>query len=227
MILSWQSCTHWRKLILWGRLLCTQLRKTCWVSDSCARTDEILSWRHDLRACYFRFLHSVHDGGHVRTEELDSYIHCVNGLGQNADCYMNWHGMDSLIGALGNSHLYRVSQNKCTSIASIIFMRLKAHITLYTHPSVCNFLCVQLLLQFPSKLDLFGTCHNGIQSFQHPVILAPSQFDPYFGHFNTQFFFFFFAKNGRFHPVHFPRHEYWAKKKCVVVNISILFFCSK
>ena len=44
-----QSCTHWRKFkfILRGRLSCTQWRKTRWVPDGRARTDEILSWRHD------------------------------------------------------------------------------------------------------------------------------------------------------------------------------------
>ena len=63
--------------------------------------------------------------GRVRTEELDSYVHCVNGLGQNADCYVNRHGVDSLIGAHGNSHL-SVLQYKCTSVAGILFIRPKA-----------------------------------------------------------------------------------------------------
>ena len=49
--------------------------------------------------------------GRVRTEESDSYVLCVNGLGQNADCYVNRHGVDSLIGAQGNSHLSAL-QNK-------------------------------------------------------------------------------------------------------------------
>ena len=68
--------------------------------------------------------------GRVRTEESDSYVHCVNGLGQNADCYVNRHGVDSLIEALGNSHLSAL-QNKCTSVAGILFIRPKACITLY------------------------------------------------------------------------------------------------
>ena len=118
--------------------------------------------------------------GRVRTEELDSYVHCVNGLGQNSDCYVNRHGVDSLIGAHGNSHL-SVLQNKC--VAGILFIRPKAGITLYTvhqvvRPSVCNFLCAQLL-QFPSELDLFEICHNGTQSFRHLVISTPSQFDTF------------------------------------------------
>ena len=71
--------------------------------------------------------------GRVRTEELDSYVHCVNGLGQNAECYVNWHGVDSLIGAHGNSH-FSVLQNKCTSIAGMLFIRPKARITLYCTP---------------------------------------------------------------------------------------------
>ena len=76
--------------------------------------------------------------GRVRTEESDSYVHCVNGLGQNANCNVNRHGVDSLIGAHGNSHL-SVLQNKCTSVAGILFIPPKARITLYCtpgHPSV-------------------------------------------------------------------------------------------
>ena len=32
----------------------------------------------------------------VRTEETGSYVHCVNGLGQNANWYVNRHGVDRL-----------------------------------------------------------------------------------------------------------------------------------
>ena len=120
--------------------------------------------------------------GRVRTEESDSYVYCVNGLGQNADCYVNWHDVSSLIGAYGNSHL-SVLQNKCTSVAGILFIRPKARITLYctpvVRPSVSNILCAQLLLQFPSEFDLFEICHTGTQSFRHPVISTPSQFDTF------------------------------------------------
>ena len=78
------------------------------------------------------------------------------------------------------------------------FSRPKAPITLYCtpgRPSVCNFLCAQLLLQFPSELDLFEICHNGTQSFQHSVISTPSQFDtfwsfrPIFWSIQPTFFF--------------------------------------
>ena len=170
---------------------------------------------------------------HVRTEESDSYVHCVNGLGQNADSYVNRHGVDSLIGAHGNSHL-SVLQNKCTSVAGILFIRLKARITLYCtsgRPSVCNFLCAQLLLQFPSELVLFQICHNGTQSFRHLVISTPSQFDTFWS-FRPIFWSirptnFFFTTNGCFDPFIFliPNIE---QKKIVflfaqyVVNISIL-----
>ena len=72
--------------------------------------------------------------GRVRTEESDSYVHGVNGLGQNADCYVNRHGLDSLIGAHGNSHFKSVLQNKCASVAGILFIRQKARIILYCTP---------------------------------------------------------------------------------------------
>ena len=38
--------------------------------------------------------------GRVRTEETGSYVHCVNGLDQNADWYVNWHSVDRLSGAI-------------------------------------------------------------------------------------------------------------------------------
>ena len=53
--------------------------------------------------------------GRVHTEEWDSNIHNVNGLGQNTEWHVNWHVVDGLSGAFGNSHLYRVSQNKLHS----------------------------------------------------------------------------------------------------------------
>ena len=96
-------------------------------------------------------------------------------------------------------------------------------IHLVVRRSVCNFLCAQLLLLFPSELDLFETCHNGIQSFRHPVISTPSQLDPHFGQFNTQFFFFL-QKMVVSTPFIFPVPNIKPKKKSVVVNISILFF---
>ena len=37
--------------------------------------------------------------GRVRTEETGSCVHCVNGLDQNADLYVNRHGVDRLSGA--------------------------------------------------------------------------------------------------------------------------------
>ena len=48
--------------------------------------------------------------GCVRTEEFDSNIHCVNGLNQNADCYMNQHGVDSLNGLHGKSFRQGVTE---------------------------------------------------------------------------------------------------------------------
>ena len=36
----------------------------------------------------------------VRTEETGPYVHCVNGLDQNADWYVNRHGVDCLSGAI-------------------------------------------------------------------------------------------------------------------------------
>ena len=148
----------------------------------------------------------------VHTEESDFYVHCGNGLGQNANWYVNRHGVDSLIGAHGNSHL-NVLQNKCTSVAGILFIHPKACITLYCtpgRPSVCNLLCAQLFLQFPSELNLFEICHNGTQSFRHPVISTPSQFDTIWS-FRPIFCsirpIFFFATNGCVDPIHFPRPE--------------------
>ena len=38
--------------------------------------------------------------GRVRTEETGSYVHCIIGLDQNADWYVNRHGVDRLIGAI-------------------------------------------------------------------------------------------------------------------------------
>ena len=106
----------------------------------------------------------------VRTEESGSYVHSVNGLDQNADWYVNRHGVDCLSGAWSNSHLYRVS---CP----------KGRFMLYTwssvRPSVSSYLCAQLLLQFPSEMDLFEICHKGVQSFRHPVISTPSQFNTF------------------------------------------------
>ena len=71
--------------------------------------------------------------GRVRTEESDFYVHCGNGLGQNANWYVNRHGVDSLIGVHGNSHL-SLLQNKCTNVAGILFIRPTARITLYCTP---------------------------------------------------------------------------------------------
>ena len=56
------------------------------------------------------------------------------------------------------------------------------YLILYTRSSVHLFAIscdAQLLLQFPSELDLFEICHYGIQSFRHPVISTPSQFDTF------------------------------------------------
>ena len=103
--------------------------------------------------------------GCVRTEETETYVHCVNGLDQNAYWYVNRHGVDRLSGAI------------------VIYTGCHARMVVlcYTpgRPSVSNYLCAQLLLQFPSELDLFEICHKGIQSFRHPVISTPSQFDTF------------------------------------------------
>ena len=135
-----------------------------WVPACRARTDEISSCWHDLRARYSDFfiqytMQSVH------TEETGSCVHCVNGLDQNADWYVNRQGIDRLSGAI------------------VIYIGCHARriVLCYTpgHPSVSDYLCVQLLLQFPSELDLFEICHKGIQSFWHPVISTPCQFDTF------------------------------------------------
>ena len=84
------------------------------------------------------------------------------------------------------------------------------YLILYTRSSVHLFAIscdAQLLLQFPSELDLFEICHYGIQSFRHPVISTPSQFDTFWS-FRPIFWsirptIFFFATNGCFDPVHF------------------------
>ena len=155
----------------------------------------------------------------VRTEESDSYVHCVNGLGQNADCYVNRHSVDSLIGAYGNSHL-NMLQNKCISVAGILFIRPKARITLYCtpgRPSVCSFFCAQLLLQFPLELDLFEICHNGTQSFRQLVISTPSQFDTFWS-FRPIFWsilptIFFFCNKWLFRPRSFSSSRILSKIK--------------
>ena len=98
-------------------------------------------------------------------------------------------------------------------------------------PSVCNFLCAQLL-QFPSELDVFEICHNGTQSFRHPVILHPvsstlfGRFDQYFGQFDPQTFF---CNKWLCRPRSFSSSRILSKKMCFflaqyVVNISKLFF---
>ena len=38
--------------------------------------------------------------GRVRTEETGSYVRCINGLDQNADWYVNRHGVDRHSGAI-------------------------------------------------------------------------------------------------------------------------------
>ena len=96
----------------------------------------------------------------VCTEETGSYVHCVNGMDQNADWYVNQHSVDRLSGAI-------VIYTGCHGRRVVLC---------YTpgRPSVCDFLCAQLLLQFLSELDLFEICHKGIQSFRHPVISTVS-----------------------------------------------------
>ena len=120
--------------------------------------------------------------GRVRTEKLDSYIHCVNGLGQNADCYVNRHGVDSLIGAHGNSHL-SVLQNKWTSVAGILFIRPQARITLYCTPGRPSVRLQFLVCATPPTVSIeirsIWNLHNSTQSFRHPVISTPSQFDTF------------------------------------------------
>ena len=170
MIVTWQSCTHWRKFILRGRLSCTQWRKTLWVPDGCAWTDKISCALFPISSFSTRC-------GLVRTEESDSYVHCVNVLCQNADCYVNRHGVDSLIGAHGNSHL-SVLQNKCTSVAGILFKHLKACITLYCTPGRPSVLLQFLMCATPPTVSIgIRSIWNWPQSY--PVVLAP-------GHFYTQ-----------------------------------------
>ena len=101
--------------------------------------------------------------GRVCTEETGLYVHCVNGLDQNADWYVNRHGVDHLSGSI-------VIYSGCHARRVVLCYT-------FSCPSVCSFLCAQLLLQFPSELDLFEICHKGIQSFRHPVISTPSEFN--------------------------------------------------
>ena len=56
------------------------------------------------------------------------------------------------------------------------------YLILYTRSSVRPFAmsCVRnSSYSFQLELDLFEICHNGTQSFRHPVISAPSQFDTF------------------------------------------------
>ena len=84
---------------LGARLSCTQRRKTSWEPDCRARIDEISS-------CWPTYVHAIPISsfstrcGLVRTEETGSYVHCVNGLDQNADWYVNRHGVDRLSGTI-------------------------------------------------------------------------------------------------------------------------------
>ena len=173
----------------------------------------------------------------VCTKESDSYIHCVNGLGQNTDCYVKRQGVDSLIGAHSNSHL-SVLQNECTSVAGFYTSEGSYYLILYTRSSVRPF-------QF-HVCATPPTVSIGIRSIWnlpqwYPVVSAPGHFYTQSGrHFLVVSTYilvnsthkFFFAKNGCFNPVHFPRPEYWAKKICVFVctvcckyfNIIIFFF---
>ena len=70
------------------------------------------------------------------------------------------------------------------------------YLILYTRSSVCPFAisCVRnSSYSFQLELDLFEICHNGTQTFRHPVISTPSQFDsfcsfrPIFGTIRTTF----------------------------------------
>ena len=110
-------------------------------SDFCQKCQEFSIFVH-IKVCFESLCTRC---GPVRTEEMGSYVHCVNGLDQNADLYVNRHGVDRLSGA----------------------------IVIDTGCHARRYLCAQLL-QFPSELDLFEICHKGIRSFRHPVLSTPS-----------------------------------------------------
>ena len=63
-----------------------------------ARTDEISSSWQDVHAIPISSFSTR--CGRVRTEATGSYVHCVNGLDQNADWYVNLHSVDRLSGAI-------------------------------------------------------------------------------------------------------------------------------
>ena len=179
--------------------------------------------------------------GRVRTEESDSYVHpyvhCVNGLGQNADCYVNLHGVDSLIGAHNNSHL-RVFTEQMHKPSWHPFYTSEGsyYLILYTQSSVGPFAisCVHnfvfcfhrnsVYLKFTTMVpSRFGT-----RSILHPVSLTFfGRFDPYFGQLDPQFFF---CNKWLFYtPFIFLVPNIEQKKNVFlfaqyVVNISILLF---
>ena len=112
------------------------------------------------------------------------------------------------------------------------------YLILYTRSSVRLQFLVCQLLQFPSELDLFEICHNGTQSFRHPVISTPSQFDTFWS-FRPIFWSIrptiFFCNKWLFRPRSFSSSRILSKKKrCVFVctvcckyfNIIIFFFSS-
>ena len=136
--------------------------------------------------------------------------------------------MDSLTGTHGNSHLYRVSQNKCTGVAGILFYVPEGSDYL-KHLVIRLFAISCVRNTYTSELDLFKTCPNGIQSFRLLVISTPSQFDPYFSQLDAPNFLLqkMVVLSSFIFPVSNIEQKNKKKKPSVVVNISILFFCSE
>ena len=78
-------------------------------------------------------------------------------------------------------------------------------------------------LQFPSELDIFETYQSDNQSFRHPGISTPSQFDPILVNSIPKFFFFFCKKMVVSTPFIFPVPNIEEKKMCCCKYFNIIF----